>query len=186
MGSPHPSRALALAEQLAQRRPDAFLSPLAREGPGVGTSDHHEVVIGGQLAGDGAKRLPQEPLDSVSLDRPTDSSTHRNPEARLIRAAINRSRERVDHEVAIGVRAAATVDAVEVRAPREPAAPSSPAAAALAGSPAARALVSRAHDYGVRRRRPFARRRLSSRCPARVRERARKPWVRARLRFLGW
>jgi hypothetical protein len=34
--------------------------------------------------------------------------------------------------------------------------------------------------------RPLARRRFSVRRPARVRIRARKPCVRARLRFFGW
>lgn len=40
--------------------------------------------------------------------------------------------------------------------------------------------------YGVSCARPFARRRLSTRRPALVAMRARKPWVRARLILLGW
>ena len=39
---------------------------------------------------------------------------------------------------------------------------------------------------GVRRARPLARRCLMTRRPAFVAMRARKPWVRARLRLLGW
>src|ERR671932_375013 len=42
------------------------------------------------------------------------------------------------------------------------------------------------HAYEVNRSRPFWRRRLTIRRPPRVRIRARKPWVRARLRFFGW
>jgi hypothetical protein len=38
----------------------------------------------------------------------------------------------------------------------------------------------------VRRARPLARRRLSTRRPPRVAMRARKPWLRARLSLLGW
>ena len=44
----------------------------------------------------------------------------------------------------------------------------------------------RVHRQTVSRLRPLARRRLSVRRPARVRMRARNPWARARLRFLGW
>lgn len=40
-------------------------------------------------------------------------------------------------------------------------------------------------QQGVRRTRPFARRALRTLRPPRVAERARKPWVRARLRRLG-
>ena len=69
------------------------------------------------------------------------------------------------------MRAALAVDALELAAAGQP--------AALA----ARAVGHRA--YGVSRLRPLPRRRLSTCRPARVRMRARKPWVRARLRFLG-
>ena len=41
-------------------------------------------------------------------------------------------------------------------------------------------------DYTVRRLRPLARRRASTRRPPLVDMRARKPWVFARLRLLGW
>ena len=40
--------------------------------------------------------------------------------------------------------------------------------------------------YGVSLARPLARRRFSTRRPALVAMRARKPWVRARLILLGW
>ena len=40
--------------------------------------------------------------------------------------------------------------------------------------------------YGVSCARPFARRRFRTRRPALVAIRARKPWVRARFKLLGW
>jgi hypothetical protein len=41
-------------------------------------------------------------------------------------------------------------------------------------------------SYGAKRARPFARRALRTARPPLVAERARKPWVLARLRQLGW
>jgi hypothetical protein len=84
----------------------------------------------------------------------------------------------MDHEVTVRVRAPLPVHAVELAAAGEALA----AAAALALSPGAPAW----HAYGVNRLRRFVRRRFSIARPARVRMRARNPWVRARLRFFGW
>ena len=85
---------------------------------------------------------------------------------------VLRARERVQHEVAIRLGTALAVDALELGTPRQAA----PLGATL-----------RAHDpQTVSRLRPLSRRRLSTRRPARVLMRARNPWVRARLRFLGW
>jgi hypothetical protein len=72
------------------------------------------------------------------------------------------------------VRATASKDAVEVSASRQPA------------SPCPRPSPGRPVHQTVSRLRPLSRRRFSVRRPARVRMRFRKPWVRARLRFLGW
>jgi hypothetical protein len=47
-------------------------------------------------------------------------------------------------------------------------------------------VVTAVFCYGVSCARPFARRRFSTRRPAFVAIRARKPWVRARLILLGW
>jgi hypothetical protein len=74
------------------------------------------------------------------------------------------------------MRAALAVDAIELGAPGQALAPGTPPAAALAGP---------VHRYGVSRLRPLSRRRFSIERPARVRMRARNPWVRARFRFFG-
>jgi hypothetical protein len=70
------------------------------------------------------------------------------------------------------VRAAFTVRTLEVSAAREAAAP--PWLAIVPG-----------HRYGVKRLRPLRLRRFRIARPDRVRILARKPWVRARLRFFG-
>jgi hypothetical protein len=71
------------------------------------------------------------------------------------------------------VRAALAVDALELSTARQP--PAFPTR--LAGGH---------RDYALSRRRPLLRRRRMMWRPARVRMRARNPWVRARLRFFGW
>jgi hypothetical protein len=97
-------------------------------------------------------------------------ATDRDAQARV--AVLLAAREGVHHQVPARVRAALAVDTLELAATREPA-----ALAALAVGHA---------RYGLSRLRPLLRRRLRMCRPARVRIRARKPWVRARLRFLGW
>ena len=72
------------------------------------------------------------------------------------------------------------VDAIEIRAAPEPS-----AARSTAAGPRGAPLMA-GHGQGVSRWRPFDRLRLNMRRPERVRERARNPWVRARLRFFGW
>jgi hypothetical protein len=79
------------------------------------------------------------------------------------------AREGVEDQEAVGVGAALAIDALEIAAARQAAAP-----ARLAGR------------HGVSRLRPLRRRRLMIWRPLRVRMRARNPCVRARLRFLGW
>ena len=59
-------------------------------------------------------------------------------------------------------------------------------APALGAAPACTPARSRVHAQTVSRLRPLSRRRFSVSRPARVAIRARNPWVRARLRFLGW
>jgi hypothetical protein len=74
------------------------------------------------------------------------------------------------------MRTALAIDPIELGAPGQALAPGTAPAAAFAG---------RVHRYGVSRLRPLARRRFNIERPARVRIRARNPWVRARLRFFG-
>lgn len=70
------------------------------------------------------------------------------------------------------MRKAFAIDAIELSAARQ-------------AAPLARARIPAAHAYGVRRLRPLRRRRFRIERPPRVLILARKPWVRARLRFLG-
>ena len=109
-------------------------------------------------------------LRTVVLEGHVHAGFSRSPEAQAV------AREGVEDEMAGRVRASLAEDAIEVGAAREPSALTAPAGSTLAGS----------RHYGVRRARPLCRRRLSIARPARVRMRPRKPWVRARLRFLGW
>ena len=119
------------------------------------------------------ERLAQQALDLVAVDGAADLARDRQADARLGLVGRGRgvpARERVEDEVTVAVRAAVAVDALELGAARQ-------------APPLGR------HDrrpQTVRRLRPLVRRRLSVRRPPRVCMRARKPWVRARLRFLGW
>jgi hypothetical protein len=80
-------------------------------------------------------------------------------------------------EVRVMVSLPALVDMLELRLVTE----------ALAGAERERPdLNSAAARYGVRRLRPFARRRLNTCRPFLVAMRARKPWVRLRRTLLGW
>src|SRR5205085_12100902 len=105
---------------------------------------------------------------------PLHSATHlaRNgePQSRWLLVA---AREHVQHQLAPGVRSPGSEDAVEIRAAREPPPTRS------------RPPTGRATHQTVSRSRPFARLRFKVSRPARVCIRARKPCVRARLRFFG-
>jgi hypothetical protein len=79
------------------------------------------------------------------------------------------------------VRAALAKHAIEVAAARQPGPSRRRASCAVPGPSAGRPL-----HQTVSRPRPFARRRLSVRRPARVCILALNPWALARLRFLGW
>lgn len=84
---------------------------------------------------------------------------------------------RADLEVSLVVSLPALVDMLELRLVTE----------ALAGAECERPdRNSAAARYGVRRLRPFARRRLNTCRPFLVAMRARKPWVRLRRTLLGW
>src|SRR4051794_10728441 len=125
--------------------------------------DHH-VGVGRHRAALRVEGLAQQALDAVALDGAADLLGHREAEAH---AAVVLARERVEHEIAVAVRAALAVDTLELGAARQ--------APALGG-----------HGQTVSRLRPLERRRLMTSRPARVDIRSRKPWVRARLRFFGW
>src|SRR5690242_779003 len=129
----------------------------------------------GEVGTECPERLAQQALHAVALDGPAHLPADGHAETRLVRGLL--TRERVQHQVARGMRTPLAVDAIELRTPGKPLPPGAPAAAALPG---------RGHRYGVSRLRPLSRRRLSKVRPARVRMRARNPWVRARLRFFGW
>ena len=60
--------------------------------------------------------LAQQPLQLVALDRAADLAPDREADARRLVAA---ARKRVEHEIAVGDRAALAVDAVELRAARQ-------------------------------------------------------------------
>ena len=131
----------------------------------------------------GARRAPRTPRGAPRLtafrsiapptlrltETPRRTSSSGSP--RSARPVIRLAREGVEDEEAVRVRAAVAVDAVEVAAARQ--------AATLAP------VACAARHQGVRRLRPLRRRRLITSRPARVRMRARKPCVFARLRFFG-
>ena len=105
----------------------------------------------GQSLGARPEGLAQQPLDAVALHRAAELAADRHAEPRRLGV---RARERVDDQVAAGVRAPLAVDPVEL---------------AAAGQPAALATRAVGHRaYGVSRLRPLPRRRMSTRRPARV------------------
>lgn len=132
---------------------------------------HHGVRPGRQALAFERERFAKQALDLVALNRATHLARDRQPESRWLGLA---TREHVEHELASRVRAAVAEHPVEVGAAREPHAPGSGTSAR------------HADHQTVSRLRPLSRRRLSVTRPARVRIRARKPCVRARLRFFGW
>ncbi len=167
-------------------RPHALQALALGELPHVRARDHHDVRVTREPAGLSGERLAQQPLDLVALDRAPHLARHRDAEARAVgglelgRRVRCLARERVQHEVPVPGRPALAVDALELRAARQP-----PALGAARTGPAG-AGGAVLHRQTVSRLRPLARRRFSTMRPARVLIRSRKPWVRARLRFLGW
>jgi hypothetical protein len=123
----------------------------------------------------GPEGLPEQAFYAITLDRSTNLASYGHTEARL-GIALVLAREGVHDEVAVRVRTAFPVDAIELGAAGQALAPGAAPAAACAG---------RVHRYGVSRLRPLSRRRFNIERPARVRMRARNPWVLARLRFFG-
>ena len=98
----HPVRAVALGE-------------LER----VGAGDDDVVGGVGQALGLGPERLAQHALDAVALDGAADAPRDRQPEARAGVGLVVRARERVEHEVAIALRAPLPVHALELGAARQ-------------------------------------------------------------------
>src|SRR3954452_8823716 len=165
-----PRGGAAIGDQLLEGGPHAVGSLALDEAGGVGTGDEDEVVGAGELVRRGPEGLPERALDGVALDGAADLATDRDPEARPGLGVVS-PWKRIEDEEAVATRAAVSEDAVEVAAASE----------ALAASPG-----TATRHQGVSRLRPFRRRRRITSRPARVRIRARNPWVRARLRFFGW
>ena len=173
MRPPPFSSSPASRQHLAQRLCDALLAALAPSSPSVGARDEHEVVAVGELRRAAQKaslsrRFIRLRSTAPPTLRPTEiPSRGSSPESV--------ARERVDDEVAAGVRAALAVDAVEVGAAGQPAPP--PAAG--------RALRRGVHRYGVSRLRPLSPAALENR-PAASRLHARtEPVCTGSLALLG-
>src|SRR4051794_5703582 len=169
--------AAELLHELGERRAHTGHALSLREPAGLGARDDDIVRTGRQALGLRPEGLPGHALHPRAIDRAAHAAGHRQAEPRAVvlerRASL--ARERVEHEEAVRLRPALAVDPLELRAARQAPAPRGP--------PATRALR---HGQTVSRLRPLSRRRLSTTRPARVAMRARKPCVRARLRFLGW
>ena len=148
-------------------RPDPHAQP---EPCASGRATTTASVPAGRRRDSRRERLAQQALDAVALDRAADLARHRQAQAWLPLVAAGKD---VQNELAAGVRAASPEDPVEVGAARQP-----PPAGPRPGA-------GRSAHQTVRRLRPLSRRRFSVSRPARVLIRARKPCVRARLRFFG-
>ena len=154
--------------------------------PAPGARHHHEVVVRRAAASSSAqkasrsRRLTRLRSTAPPTRRPTDTPSRTRPRSSASARPRQRSRDGNAYSTKRTARrrAAVAVDTVEVGAAGEPRPPVPHAAPCDRSSPGPRQTV--------RRERPFLRRRLIVRRPARVRIRARNPCVRARLRFLGW
>lgn len=144
---------------------------------GVGPGDDDDVIGDVKLRSLRLERLPKQALDSVALDGaaalPGDAQAE--PRTLRLRAGFTGTRKEVKDEEATAVGAPLPVNPFEIGASGEPAL-----------RPAPTASGREIHAQVLRRLRPLSRRRLSRARPARVLIRPRKPWDRARLRFLGW
>ena len=162
----------ALARTLRRASSTACLAPVARELGRRRARDDHEVVGPRAPRRRGPEGLAQHALHPVALHGAAELAADRDPEPRGL--ARPSAREGVDDQMAAGVGAALAVDPIELPAARQRggayARPRLSPAATLGRQPLA-ALVAPALEQ------PPAGARLHA---------ARKPWVRARLRFLGW
>ena len=139
----------------------------------LGPCDHHIVVSGGSSGPAAQKASRRTRLTRLRWTAPPTLRPTETPSRGPSSPSLLGAREAVEDQVAVGARGALPVDTLKVAASREP--------AALAPTG-----VGPRHVQGVRRLRPLRRRRRRTARPPRVRIRARKPWVLARLRFLGW
>ncbi len=78
--------------------------------------DEDEVVPSGQAVGEGPKGVAHGSLHLVAINRAPDLSANRHPQANIIAGL---SGERVEHEVAVRLRSAIPVGAVEIAAAGE-------------------------------------------------------------------
>src|SRR3954447_4807144 len=124
-----------LAQELAHGLLEPGLSTPAGEIACIGSREQDEVVIRRKAARNGPEGLAQQALDPVALDRTPHLPPNREPEPRRIgggrgrpaevRPAIRRcsrrhTRECVENEIAVRVRASVAIDALEVGGTREP------------------------------------------------------------------
>jgi len=169
-GGPSRWRSLPdLPDQPGQNRPKASQTLTLGQASGLLTSHDHHVTSSwkaGLLLGEG---LAEKPLDAIALDSATHLPGYGQTQPPI---AVGRSREYVQHQLTGGMGPPAPNNAIKVTTLRQPSAPRPRPGGRLRG-------------HTVRRLRPFARRRLRITRPERVNIRARKPWVRARLRFFG-
>ena len=158
--------AAAFPSTSSTRSPSQSASCAGERLPERGPRDQDVVAAGGNRAEPLAPRLAQAPLDPVPLHRRAGALRHGDPEPRL---PLVVAREPVQDEKARRDRPAVAVDRVEI-----------------AGAGEAIAALHRGRGQAESRFRPFDRRRLRIRRPARVDMRARKPCLRFRRRTLGW
>ena len=162
-------------EELSKRGLDAVRPLALDQRSGIVAGDDDEVELWRKAVGQGPEGLANRSLYRVSLDCAAHFAAHGQAETDVLRLffgrpgfGVVRAGEGVEDEEAVRVRAALAIHAVEVAAPGE-----------------APTLAIGGHAQGVRRFRPFARRRRITSRPERVRIRPRKPCVFARLRFFG-
>lgn len=148
---------------------------------------HHDHVDRLGQPGVAPEGFPDQALDAVAIDRPRRTlAGDRQTEPRFALLVGPAARKQREEPIAALYRL--VEDTAEVVRPQQTFA----AGKLLAGEPAsatsgrcATGRRGRRRVQGVRRTRPLARRALMTLRPLRVAQRARKPWVRARLRRLG-
>src|SRR3954451_22611385 len=166
-----------LLDELGQRAANALEAVARGQLAHLGPRHHDDVLVGRQAVGQRHESLSEQALHLVAIDRAAHLARHRDAQTGAVGGLPRgRAREAVEDEEAVADRPTLAIDALELRAARK-------APALRAPADGARQAVHRGQT--VSRLRPLSRRRLSVRRPARVLMRARNPWVRARLRFLG-
>src|SRR5439155_2371342 len=113
-----------LLQQLVELGLDAGETLAVGELGGLGAGDYDEVVASGQTLLGLPKSLPEQALYLVALDRAADLAANGQPQAG-VGVDIALARERVEHEMAAGMRAALPVDAIELSAAGHATAPGS-------------------------------------------------------------